>query len=63
MLWCVEHGGEQRCDGCGACAGNFFGAEGAAALGPHLGKLVNLTSLNLSCTYMASAEQINVFAN
>ena len=57
LAWCVHGvfstGGEQRCDGFGACAGNYLGAEGAAALGPDVGKLVNLTSLNLSGTYMA----------
>ena len=32
---------------CARVAANGLGAEGAAALGPHLGKLVQLTSLNL----------------
>jgi len=30
--------------------GNDIGAEGAVAMGPHLGKLVNIRTLNLACT-------------
>ena len=30
---------------------NFIGDEGATALGPHLGKLVNMHTLNLECTH------------
>ena len=30
---------------------NKIGDEGATALGPHLGKLVNMHTLNLACTY------------
>ena len=33
-------------------AGNEFGDEGIVALAPALGKLVALTSLNLSCTWL-----------
>jgi len=29
---------------------NKIGAEGATVLGPHLGKLVNMHTLNLACT-------------
>jgi len=36
---------------CALCgAGNDIGAEGAAAMGPHLGKLVNMHTLNLEST-------------
>ena len=30
---------------------NFIGDEGATALGPHLGKLVNMHTLNLASTH------------
>ena len=33
-------------------AGNALGAEGMVALSPALGKLVALTSLDLSCTWL-----------
>ena len=39
---------------CGMCAlcvtANDIGAEGAVAMGPHLGKLVNMHTLDLSST-------------
>ena len=36
-------------DLCALCgAGNDIGAEGAAAMGPHLGKLVNMHTLGLA---------------
>jgi len=35
---------------CVVWADNELGAEGAATLGPHLGKLLNLQTLNLACT-------------
>jgi len=36
---------------CALCvAANVIGAEGAVAMGPHLGKLVNMRTLKLSCT-------------
>ena len=42
---------------CGMCAlcgaGNDIGAEGAVAMGPHLGKLVNIHTLNLARTRYA----------
>jgi len=36
---------------CALCvAGNYIRAEGAVAMGPHLGKLVNMHTLDLSST-------------
>ena len=36
---------------CALCeVDNRIGAEGAVAMGPHLGKLVNIHTLNLGCT-------------
>jgi len=35
---------------CSCGADNDIGAEGAAAMGEHLGKLVNMHTLNLACT-------------
>jgi len=36
---------------CALCeVDNRIGAEGAVAMGPHLGKLVNIHTLNLACT-------------
>jgi len=41
VVWCM----------CGLCgAGNGIGPEGAVAMGPHLGKLVNMRTLDLAGT-------------
>jgi len=41
VLWCM----------CGSCgAGNDIGREGAVAMGPHLGKLVHMHTLDLAST-------------
>ena len=34
-------------------SGNYVGAEGAMALGPHLAKLTNMTDLSLGCAFGA----------
>jgi len=42
------------CVMCALCgAGNQIGAEGAVAMGPHLGKLVNMHTLDLAGTRCA----------
>jgi len=33
------------------CSGNQIGPEGATALGPHLGKLLNMHTFILACTH------------
>ena len=39
------------CSMCALCGtGNLIAAEGAVAMGPHLGKLVNMHTLNLART-------------
>jgi len=44
--WCLT-----CCGMCALCeAGNKIGDEGAVAMGPHLGKLANMHTLNLACT-------------
>ena len=54
----LEHCG---CDVTYVVAGNSLGAEGVEALASALSRLVQLTSLDLSCTYCVDVDVDCVF--